>query len=162
MSISSTSSSNVVPSRSAAAANGYRLTTTSSKGAIPAEERLAMLAPPAVREDAGMDRRVERLHAAVEDLGEAGDGAHVRDRQAGIAQRPRRAAGRDQLEAACDEAAPELREAGLVAAERSARRGTGSARSAPASRSVTRARPRDGTAGTAGRPPAAAAGARRR
>ena len=36
MSISSTSSSNVVPSRSAASVNGYRFTTTTSKGAIPA------------------------------------------------------------------------------------------------------------------------------
>ena len=36
MSISSTSSSNVMPGRRAAAAKGYRLTTTRSKGAIPA------------------------------------------------------------------------------------------------------------------------------
>ena len=40
MSISSISSSRVMPGRSAAAANGYRLTTTSSNGAIAGLEQL--------------------------------------------------------------------------------------------------------------------------
>ena len=61
-----------------------------------------------------MDPRVERLDPAVEHLREPGHRGHVGHRQAGVAQRPRRAAGRDQLEAAGDEAAAELHQTGLV------------------------------------------------
>ena len=74
---------------------------------------------------AGVDRRVERLHPAVEDLREARDRADVGHRQAGVAQRPGRAAGRDELEAdGRRRPAAELDEAGLVAdrEERAARR----------------------------------------
>ena len=67
---------------------------------------------------------MEGLHAAVENLGEARHGADVGHRQAGLAKRPRRAAGRHQLEPAADEAAPQLGQAALVAhgQERPARR----------------------------------------
>ena len=46
--------------------------------------------------------------------GDAGHRGHVGHRQPGVAQRPGRAAGRDELEPARDEAAPELDEPGLV------------------------------------------------
>ena len=46
-----------------------------------------------------MDARVERLDPPVEHLREARDGRDVGHRQARVAQRPRRAAGRDELEA---------------------------------------------------------------
>ena len=45
-----------------------------------------------------MDPRVERLDPPVEHLGEAGHGRDVGHRQAGLAQRPCRAAGRHELE----------------------------------------------------------------
>ena len=57
---------------------------------------------------------MERLDPAVEHLREPGDGGDIGDRQPCLAQRPRRAAGRDQLESARDQAAAEVHEAGLV------------------------------------------------
>ena len=57
---------------------------------------------------------MERLDPTVEHLGEAGHGGHVGDRQSGLAQRPCRAAGRDQLEALGDQPSRELDQAGLV------------------------------------------------
>ena len=68
---------------------------------------------------------MERLHAPVEHLGEPGDRGDIGDRQAGVAQRPRRAARRHELEAARDQAAGQLDQAGLVAhrEERAARDG---------------------------------------
>ena len=47
---------------------------------------------------------MERLHPAVEHLGEARHGGDVRDRQARLAEGSRRAAGRDELEPVADEA----------------------------------------------------------
>ena len=51
-----------------------------------------------------VDPRVERLDPAVEHLGEPGHRGHVGHGQAGVAQRPCGAAGRDELEPAGDEA----------------------------------------------------------
>jgi hypothetical protein len=53
----------------------------------------------AAGQDAAVDRRVQRFHAAAEDLREAGDLVYLRDGQAGRAERARGAARRDQLEA---------------------------------------------------------------
>jgi hypothetical protein len=79
-----------------------------------ARERRQIVRMIAAREDAAVDRRVQRLDAAVHHLREAGhvgDGDH---RQAGIAQRARRAAGRDQLEAARGEPTAQVDDACLV------------------------------------------------
>ena len=57
---------------------------------------------------------MERLDASIEHLGDPGDGGHVRDGQAGLAQGRRRPAGRDELEAQRIESGPERGEAGLV------------------------------------------------
>ena len=73
-----------------------------------------MVGQAAVGQDAAVDPRVERLDPAVEHLGEAGHRGHVGHRQAGVAQRPRRAAGRDELEPAGDEAAAQVDQPGLV------------------------------------------------
>ncbi len=77
-------------------------------------DRLAVVGAPSVREQAGVDVRVERLDAAVEHLGEAGDRDDVRDRQAGVAQRPGGPPGAHELEAPRDEPGAERREARLV------------------------------------------------
>src|SRR4029079_3233854 len=79
------------------------------------EERFAMGRQAAVGEDAGVNRRVERLHPAVEDLGKARDRADVGDRQARLAQGSCRSTGRDELETALDQASPEIGQAALVA-----------------------------------------------
>ena len=64
------SSSTVIPGRSRAAPNGYRLTTTSSNGAIAAASSLApVIGEAAVGQDPAVDPRVERLDPAVEHLG---------------------------------------------------------------------------------------------
>ena len=52
--------------------------------------------------------RVQRLHAAVEHLGEAGDLGDVRHREPGLAQRRGGAAGGDDLDAELGQAAREL------------------------------------------------------
>ncbi len=69
-------------------------------------------APP--REDAGMDARVERLHAPAEHLREARELLHARDGEPGVGERGRGAAARDQLEPEVGETAGERHEAGLV------------------------------------------------
>ena len=93
---------------------------------------------PPIREDAAVDGRVQRLHAPVEDLREAGDGAHVGHRQARVPQRARRAAGGDQLEPPRRRSPrPSSASPVLSLTDSSARRGAGSARSRR--RDVTRA-----------------------
>src|SRR6185312_5862284 len=57
---------------------------------------------------------MERLHAAVHHLGESSHIAHVDRGEAGAAERPRRAPGRDELPPEVGELASELDEAGLV------------------------------------------------
>ena len=115
MSISSTSASNGVAGFVAVFANGYRLTTTTSTRPMPwrrsGREIVGMIA---AREDAAVQRRVQRLDAAVHHFGKAGDVGDAGDREAGVGQRARRAAGRHQLEAAGGEAAAEVDDPGLV------------------------------------------------
>ena len=91
------------------------MTTTSSNGAIAAASELAPVVGQApVGQDPAMDPRVERLDPPIEHLGEPGHRGDVGHRQPGVAQRPRGAAGRDQLEAAGDEPATQIDQAGLV------------------------------------------------
>ena len=68
----------------------------------------------AVGEDAGVHPRVQRLHPAVEALGEAGEVLDLGDREAEALDQGRRAAGRDQLDAGVVQAADEVLEPGLV------------------------------------------------
>ena len=78
-------------------------------------ELAPVVGEPAVGEDPAVDPRMERLDPPVEHLREAGHRGDVGDRQAGLAQRPGGAAGRDELEAVGHEPRRELDEAGLVA-----------------------------------------------
>ena len=66
-------------------------------------------------EQAAVDFGVQRLEAALHHLGKAGVFAHVRDREARLAQQLGGAAGRKQLVAATRERAGEVGEAGFVA-----------------------------------------------
>ena len=68
----------------------------------------------AQRQQAAVDRRVQRLDPAVQHLGKAGQRGDVAHRQAGLAQRRARAAGRDQLDAAGGQPRGERDQAGLV------------------------------------------------
>jgi hypothetical protein len=76
--------------------------------------RGGMLRVVAHGEQAAMDQRVQRLHAAVHHLGEAGDVGHVAHLQAGIAQGAGGAAGGDQLHPALGETGGEFDHAALV------------------------------------------------
>ena len=166
MSISSTSSSNERPGL--AGRLGERVEVDDDeveRGDAGGGERLAVVGAPAIGEQPGVDPRVERLHPAVEHLGEARDGGDVGDREAGVAERPGGAAGADELEAARDEAAAQVREPGLVrdGQQRAARdRGAGVDRRRVEARpaGARRRRQRPGEQGRDRR--AAAAGARRR
>ena len=62
-------------------------------------ERRHVLRLVPLRQQPGVDGRVERLHPAVEDLGEAGQLGHVLHRQPGVGQGLAGAAGGDQLDA---------------------------------------------------------------
>ena len=68
----------------------------------------------APREQAAVDARVQRLHAAVEHLGKAGDLGHFGDGQAGLGEQLGGAAGGQQLDAGAVQFARELDDAGLV------------------------------------------------
>jgi hypothetical protein len=57
---------------------------------------------------------MQRLHAAVHDLGKASERGHLGHGEAGRGERARRAAGRDQAKAQRGELAGELDDAGLV------------------------------------------------
>ena len=70
-----------------------------------------MVAP---RQQSGMDRRVEGLHAPVEHLGKAGNLCYLRDRQSGCRECPRRPAGRDQGYATCGQRGGERDNSGFV------------------------------------------------
>ena len=65
-------------------------------------------------EQAAVDARMQRLDAPVHDFGKAGHFADFGHVQTGVAQRARRAAGRDQADAEGIEAAGEFDESGLV------------------------------------------------
>src|SRR5581483_5386305 len=73
-----------------------------------------VLRQAAVGQDPGVHPRVERLHAAVEALGEAGEVLDLRDRQAERVDQRRGTAGGHELDARLVEAAYELLEPGLV------------------------------------------------
>src|SRR5262249_11092664 len=78
-------------------------------------ERLHVLRLVALRQEAGIDGRVQRLHPAVEDFREAGQLAHVLDRQPGVGEGLLRAAGGDQLDAELRvQLAGKIDEAGFV------------------------------------------------
>src|SRR6185436_3424 len=68
----------------------------------------------AAGEDAAVDFRVQRLDAAIHHFGKAGHVADVDHRQAGIGQRFRGSAGRDQLEAPRKERFPKRNQAGFI------------------------------------------------
>ena len=69
-SIISTISASVAPGCSATRANGYSVTQTRSMSSICCSSRACeVLVELAPREDAGVDARVQRLHAAAEHLG---------------------------------------------------------------------------------------------
>ena len=79
--------------------------------ALERREIVRVIAPG---QDAAVQRRMQRLDAAVHHLGKAGQVGHAGDRQAGVGQRAGGAAGRDQLEAAGGQAAADVDDAGLV------------------------------------------------
>ena len=68
----------------------------------------------AARENAAVQRRMQRLHAAVHHFREPGEIRHACHGEAGVGQRPRRAAGRHELVAARGEPASDLDDSGLV------------------------------------------------
>jgi hypothetical protein len=65
-------------------------------------------------QQAGVEPGVQRLHAAVHDLREAGEVLDAADLEARLAQLGRRAAGRDDLHPQGGKAAPEVHDAALV------------------------------------------------
>ena len=65
--------------------------------------RGAVVGVVAKREQPAVDARVQRLHAAVHHLRHAGQRGDVDDRKPGVGERPRGAAGRDDLDAVRDE-----------------------------------------------------------
>ena len=77
-------------------------------------ERLQMRGHVPSSEDPAVDLRVERLHPAVEHLGEPGDVAHLTDGDARLAQEPGRPPGREDLDAEPRERPGEVDDAGLV------------------------------------------------
>ena len=77
-------------------------------------DRRHVLGAVAAREQAAVDRRVQRLDAAVEHLREAGVLGDLGHRQAGAGEQLRGAAGREQLDAERRQLARELDDAGLV------------------------------------------------
>ena len=78
-------------------------------------ERLRVLGVLADGEQAGVELRVQRLDAAVHDLGEAGVVRDRADRDAGLLERGRGAAGRDELDPQLLEALGEVHDPALVA-----------------------------------------------
>ena len=115
MSISSTSSSNGVSGFCAALRERIEVDDDEiDRRDAVARDRLEVVGTMTPREDAAVDRRVQRLDAAVHHLGKAGHVGDVDDRQAGRRQRLGGAAGRDQFDAAGGEAAAELSQPGFV------------------------------------------------
>ena len=79
-----------------------------------AGERVEIVLTVAPREDAGVDGRMQRLHPAVEQLGEAGEIGDGNDWQAGGRQSAGGAAGGDDLDGARVERAREIDESGAI------------------------------------------------
>ena len=130
MSISSISSSTVIPGRSSGGRERVQVDDDELERGDRGGEQLApMVVEAAVGQDAAVDPRMERLDPPVEHLREPGHGGHVGDRQAGVAQRPGRAAGRDELEAAARPGPrPSSTSPVLSETDSSARRGRGTRR----------------------------------
>ena len=80
----------------------------------PFGEYRKIVRPVAPRQEARMDRRMKRLHPAVEHLGEAGNRRHLGDRQPGCRKDTRRPAGRDQGDAARCQRSGKRDDPGLV------------------------------------------------
>jgi hypothetical protein len=78
------------------------------------EHRGLVLGIGAAREEAAMDRRVERLDAPVHHLGKPREIAYVANRETGIREHAARAARRDELDAASVQGAGEVQEPRLV------------------------------------------------
>ena len=133
--------------RDARAARARPRTGTGSRrrartGAMPRVEELEpVVLEAAIGQEAGVDARMERLDPPVEHLRRPGHGGHVGHRQARVAQGPRRATGRHELEAARDEPATERRPA-RSCPRPTAARGAGSGRARrPGARSSATRRP---------------------
>ena len=109
MSICSIASSSVVPGRATVSRNGIEVHDheVDRLDAVLAHRR-HVRREVAAAEEAAVDLRVQRLHAAVEHLGEAGVVAHLRAPEAGVGEQLRRAAGRQDLDAERREPAREL------------------------------------------------------
>ena len=78
------------------------------------DKRRAVLVQIAPRKQAAVDLRVQRLHTAVEHLGESGVIGHLGDRQAAVGQQLGGASGGQQLNALGDQTSGEFNDAGLV------------------------------------------------
>ena len=76
--------------------------------------RAQVLVVVAPREQAGVQPRMQRLHATVHDLGEAGEVLDRAHRDAGAGELARGAAGRDDLDAQLGEPLRELDDSALV------------------------------------------------
>ena len=76
--------------------------------------RSRMLGLVPVGQQAAVHARMQGLHAPVHDLREPGQVRHVADVQAPLAQKPRRAAGGDELHAVLGQLAREVRDPRLV------------------------------------------------
>ena len=76
--------------------------------------RLGVRGVVAHRQQAAMDRRMQRLDPAVHHLGKSGEIADVEHVEPGIAQGLARAAGRNQLDAVAGQRAGEVDDAGFV------------------------------------------------
>ena len=81
---------------------------------VVAAQRRDMRRQIASREDSAVHLGMQRLHATVEHFGKAGVGGDLGDRQPGVGQRFRGAAGGQELDAERREAAREIDQAGLV------------------------------------------------
>ena len=77
-------------------------------------DRVEILRVIAPRQDAPMNGGVQGLHPALQHLGKARNVRHVGHGQAGVGERARGAAGRNQLEPARREAAGDIHDAGLI------------------------------------------------
>ncbi len=83
------------------------------RDAVP-RDRFQMVGPVAPRQESAVDCRMQRLDPPVQHFRKAGDGGDVDDGEPGLGERPRGAAGGDQLDPARRQRLGEWHEAGLV------------------------------------------------
>ena len=115
MSMFSIASSSVQPALATVASNGYRLTTSRSMVSMPwACKCRHVLGQVAARQQAAMHLGVQRLDAAVEHFGKAGDLGHLGHGQALVGQQLGGAAGGNQLDAQRVQGLGEFDDAGFV------------------------------------------------